>query len=507
MQPTRPVPAPLEELMRRWTGLRVVVVGDVVLDVWTSAGTRRMCREAPALAVQVRDSSYAVGGAANTAANLAAMGAQTTLVGVRGVDPAGARLESLLATADVTSRLLPVAGHMTPTKHRVVSEGQVLLRLDNGNSSQLSPRGAAQLLAGVRAALDEGPDALVVCDYGYGVGATSLPRLLLDRRSDIPLLVVDAHDLRPWAAVRPDLATPSFEEALRVLNGDGKRDAPPEAGEERVPWIEERRGPLLRATLASMLAVTLDVDGAVVLHGDESAYRTYGSPVVASRSVGAGDAFVAACTVALAAGGSLARAADLGQLAATVVTSADGTTVCSAAELMARVKSDNDSDAKIVDQQTLAYRAARYRDAGRRVVFTNGCFDVLHSGHVAYLQQARRLGDVLIVAVNSDASIRSLKGPMRPVNSQEDRMAVIAGLSAVDIVVMFDGVSPTALLEDVRPQIYAKGGDHRAELLPEAPLVERLGGEVKIMDYVPDRSTSILIERIRSRSPEVHSSP
>jgi D-beta-D-heptose 7-phosphate kinase / D-beta-D-heptose 1-phosphate adenosyltransferase len=144
-------------------------------------------------------------------------------------------------------------------------------------------------------------------------------------------------------------------------------------------------------------------------------------------------------------------------------------------------------------------RVAQARAKGARIVFTNGCFDVLHRGHVGYLSQARELGDVLVVAVNSDDSVRRLKGPGRPVNPQEDRAAVLAALGCVDHVVVFDEDSPARLIEAVRPDVYVKGGDYRPELIPEAELVHRLGGEVRALDYLPDRSTSAIIERIRRR--------
>jgi len=153
----------------------------------------------------------------------------------------------------------------------------------------------------------------------------------------------------------------------------------------------------------------------------------------------------------------------------------------------------------VVDHAELSALVEQHRQAGRRVVFTNGCFDVLHRGHVRYLDQARTLGDLLVVAVNSDDSVRRLKGPDRPVNPVEDRVAVLAALSCVDHVVVFEEDSPVALIEAVRPDVYVKGGDYPPEMVPEAPLVRRLGGQVHTLGYVPDRSTSAIIERIRSQ--------
>jgi len=212
--------------------------------------------------------------------------------------------------------------------------------------------------------------------------------------------------------------------------------------------------------------------------------------------------------LALAAGGDVPVAAELAQLAAGVTVGGTGTCLCTREALLATVGSGADQHgARVVDPAALAELVRRHRERGACVVFTNGCFDVLHRGHIGYLTQARQLGDVLIVAVNSDPSVRRLKGAERPINPLEDRVAVLAALSCVDHVVVFEEDSPAALLEAIRPDVYVKGGDYRPELVPEAPLVRRLGGEVRTLGYVPDRSTSAIIERIRSRGTVPGSAP
>jgi rfaE bifunctional protein nucleotidyltransferase chain/domain len=246
--------------------------------------------------------------------------------------------------------------------------------------------------------------------------------------------------------------------------------------------------------------VTLDADGAVVLAADREPLRTFARPVPASRTSGAGDAYVAAFTLALAAGVDPAEAAEVAQLAATGATRSAaarsaGTAMCDTTALLA---AGGATDHAVVGGSELVAQVAAHRERGRRIVFTNGCFDVLHRGHVGYLEQAKRLGDVLVVAVNSDDSVRRLKGADRPVNPVEDRVAVLAALSCVDHVVVFAEDTPANLIALVRPDVYVKGGDYRPELIPEAPLVRRLGGEVRTLDYLPDRSTSKIIEQIRA---------
>jgi rfaE bifunctional protein nucleotidyltransferase chain/domain len=210
--------------------------------------------------------------------------------------------------------------------------------------------------------------------------------------------------------------------------------------------------------------------------------------------------------LALAVGADVPVAAELAQLAALTTLGEPGTCVCSRAALLDAVR-PGPADPAAVDAAELVGIVRRHRERGARIVFTNGCFDVLHRGHVGYLAQARELGDVLIVAVNSDQSVRRLKGPQRPVNHVEDRVAVLAALACVDHVVVFEEDSPAALIEAIRPDVYVKGGDYPPDLVPEAPLVRRLHGEVRTLGYVPDRSTSAIIDRIRSRVPAPDGTP
>ncbi|WP_246248409.1 D-glycero-beta-D-manno-heptose 1-phosphate adenylyltransferase, partial [Micromonospora maritima] len=267
--------------------------------------------------------------------------------------------------------------------------------------------------------------------------------------------------------------------------------------------LAESRLPELRAhTGADVVAVTLDTEGAVVGGAEGSPRRSHSTPVPASHAVGAGDAYLAAMTLALAADAGLPTAAQLAQLAATITVADTGTCVCRREDLLAALGTGGEETGHpaLVGAEELTALVAEHRRAGRSVVFTNGCFDVLHPGHVRYLTQARALGDLLIVAVNSDGSVRRLKGPDRPVNPVEDRIALLAALACVDHVVVFEEDSPARLIEAVRPDVYVKGGDYPPEMVPEAPLVRRLGGQVRTLGYVPDRSTSAIIDRIRAQS-------
>lgn len=471
--------------------LRVAVLGDAILDGWLSGRCERLCPEAPVPVVQVTSTSHVPGGAANTAANLAALGARVRLVSVVGDDADGATLISELVGCGVDTRHVVVAaGRPTTAKRRVVVGDQLMLRVDEGASGPLDSVTGAAVVDAARAAI-VASDAVVLCDYDTGVLGDELPAVLRRMRNRMPLLAVDAHRLDRWRTLRPDLVTPNAAEAATVL---GMIIEP----HERVGVLQRCRAALHAATGASTVVVTLDRDGALLFAEGQPVHRTWARPAPDNHAAGAGDTFVAALTVAVGSGLSLTTAVELAQAAADVVTGRPGTAACTTVELADRLGTHHDS---AVDADRLAVLVAEHRAAGRRIVFTNGCFDVLHRGHVAYLNQARLLGDVLVVAVNADSGVRRLKGPSRPVNPAADRAAMLAALSCVDHVTIFEEDTPAELLRRLRPEVYAKGGDYTPHMLPEASIVAEYGGSVHIVDYVSDHSTTAVIDRIRATAP------
>ncbi len=248
-------------------------------------------------------------------------------------------------------------------------------------------------------------------------------------------------------------------------------------------------------TGADIVAVTLDVDGALVCERGKAPYRTWARPTSAVRACGAGDSYTAALALALASGATTPEAAELAQTAATVATAREGTQVCSINDLRLELAAGG---ATLTPPEQLVEVVAFHRRQGRRVVFTNGCFDILHRGHVDLLHRVKRLGDVLVVALNTDASVARLKGPTRPVNPLEDRAQVLAALGCVDHLTYFDEPVASGVVDLLQPHVYVKGGDYTPQMLPEAPHVEAYGGVVQILPYVEDRSTTSLIARIRS---------
>ncbi|MGK9221270.1 D-glycero-beta-D-manno-heptose 1-phosphate adenylyltransferase [Microbacterium sp. SA156] len=468
---------------------RVTVIGDFLLDGWWSGGISRLAREAPAPVVEVAERAWAPGGAANTAMNLAALGARVSAVGLIGTDHAGRLLRERLAAAGIdTARLRDVADARTTTKIRVVSGDQVMLRLDETQDSPWPADALARLVEDARDA-SAGADAQLICDYASTLLADEVVEALA-RLPRPPLRVVDAHDAARWRRAEPDVITPNAAEAERLVGAELG------TGEERVERAAAVADRLRAAAGAGAAVVTLDRSGTVLLRPGHPPVRTRAHPTPEKQASGAGDVFVAALTVAVASGAPLPVATELAQAAADVAVRKPGTCVCSLDELAAWVGRPSDA---ALDADELAERIAAHRRAGERVVFTNGCFDVLHRGHTSYLRQARRLGDVLVVAVNGDASVRRLEGPGRPVNSASDRANVLAALECVDYVTVFDEDTPAALIRRLRPHVYAKGGDYTPEMLAETADVHAVGGEVAILDYVSDHSTTEIIGRIRSR--------
>ena len=480
----------LSQLLDRFRGLDVLVIGTALVDRFLDGASDRLCREAPVPVVTASTDVRLPGGAGNTAMNLAALGARTRLVGVVGSDVEGFELRRRLEAGGVdTTGLLEVAGRSTPVKSRVMSRGQLLVRFDQGDTDDLDPRTEHRLVAAFRDAA-AGVDAVVVADYGGGV-LTAAVRAALAEHQQLGdrLLVVDAKDLTPYRELRPTAVKPNQSEASRLL---GHPIDPSSSPAELRRTGEE----LLAVTGAEIVALTLDRDGSITFEQGRPAHRTYSQPMQDSSATGAGDTFVAGLTLSLAARASTPSAAEVASAAATVVLHKPWTAVCGSEELRAQLAPE---EKWLRSRSELEEVLQQHRSRGRRVVFTNGCFDILHRGHISYLNDAKRLGDVLVVGLNDDGSVRALKGPDRPINRLEDRVEVLSALSCVDHIVSFGEPTAEAILRAVRPDVFAKGGDYTPEMLPEAPVMEELGGVTTILPYLSDRSTTAIVDRIRTR--------
>jgi D-beta-D-heptose 7-phosphate kinase/D-beta-D-heptose 1-phosphate adenosyltransferase len=480
----------LPSIVDDFEGRRVLVLGDAVLDVYLRGDADRLCREAPVPTVVLRDHADAPGAAANAAANLARLGASVTLLTVVGDDGAGERLAGILAGHGVdTSAVVAERGRATVAKHRLLADGQMLARFDEGSLHPPGRATVARLLDHLDAGFERA-DAVLVSDYGLGTLPRPVRRRLGELQRRRPRLVaLDAHDLTAWRDLRPTVVKPNYDELLALL-GLGHL-----AGPTRAELVEMQGARVLDATGAQVAAVTLDGDGAVILQRGQPPYRTYARAGARTGVAGAGDTYLAAFTLSLAAGAGAEVAAEVASAAAGIVVEKDGTALCSAVELREALHDDRKEVASL---DRLRNCVALHRQRGHRLVFTNGCFDILHPGHISYLNGAKAQGDVLIVGVNGDRSVARLKGAGRPINRLEDRVRVLAALSSVDHVVPFDGDTPLDLVDVVRPDVFVKGGDYTVDTIPEAARVRELGGEVRVLPYVEGRSTTGIIGRAAS---------
>jgi D-beta-D-heptose 7-phosphate kinase/D-beta-D-heptose 1-phosphate adenosyltransferase len=465
-----------------------------MLDSYVRGDASRLSREAPVPIVAVTGRVDAPGGAANTAVNLATLGAHSALVSIVGDDDEAERLRSALERSGVdAAALVTEPGRVTLAKERIVAADQMVVRVDTGSTDALDADTEDRLIEALEAGYERA-DVVIVSDYDYGVITPRVLARLRELQATTPKpLVVDARDLRRYRRLEATAVKPNYAEAIGLLGEPDQRGT-----KLRVAQIAANGERLLDVTGATIVAVTIDAEGVMVFERDAPPYRTYCRPRTDAQAAGGGDTFVATLALALASGAATPEATELASTAAAIVVGQPGTATCSADELIGALSV---SGKRVEGVDDLRRRADAYRAQGRRIVFTNGCFDILHRGHVTYLDRAKGLGDVLIVAVNTDASVSRLKGPGRPINSLDDRLMVLEALSCVDNVVAFDSDTPERLIEAVRPDVFAKGGDYSRESLPEADLVERLGGSVQILPLVDDRSTTGIIRRARTAEP------
>ncbi len=457
----------------------LLVVGDILLDRDVAGTVSRVCPDAPVPVLDETSATDRPGGAGLAALLAAAQGTEVALVTALADDPAGARLAELLTAAGVRVYPLRSPG-TTAEKIRLRAGGQTLLRLDRGGEPQVPaepPEAAVEVIATA--------GAVLASDYGRGLLRQPTLRAALAATS--APVVWDPHPKGPAAVPGARLVTPNLAE-LRQLTGDAGTGSPlstaTRAGHE-----------LRRRWRVGAVAVTTGADGAVLCHsGSTPLVVPPPSPVDSGTDTcGAGDRFAAAAATALAGGALVSEAVGEAVAAASAYVAAGG------AAGLHRGPGDRIDRATPGPAEELV---ARVRADGGTVVATGGCFDLLHAGHVATLQAARRLGDVLVVCLNSDRSVRGLKGPDRPLNTEADRAALLSALDCVDAVVVFDEPTPHAVLSRLRPDVWVKGGDYAgdgAPELPEAELVGSWGGRVVTVPYLAGRSTTATITAARQR--------
>jgi len=459
---------------------RVVVAGDVMLDQYLFGATSRISPEAPVPVVHVQKTDDRPGGAANVAVNLASLGTKTRLIGAVGNDAAADTLERLLTVHGIDCDFARVSDRPTITKTRVQSRGQQLIRLDQENATELRDNALVDALGKAVT----GAGAVVLSDYGKGALTDVGAMIAVCRKAGVPVLVdPKGRDFEKYRGAT--LLTPNQGE-FEAVAGHCATDA--ELAARGWQMVEELE--------LTALLVTRSEKGMMLLEtGNEPVFLSTQAREVFDVT-GAGDTVIATLAGALASGQSLASASALANIAAGLVVRKIGVATVTPGEIQVALHQRGQGGRGLVSRDELLVLVGEARARKERIVMTNGCFDILHAGHVAYLEEAKSLGDRLIVAVNDDDSVRRLKGESRPINALEDRMLVLAGLAAVDWVVSFADDTPAELIAAVLPDVLVKGGDYRPDEIAGGKEVLQNGGEVRVLNFRDGHSTSRIIEKL-----------
>jgi D-beta-D-heptose 7-phosphate kinase/D-beta-D-heptose 1-phosphate adenosyltransferase len=459
---------------------KVLVAGDVMLDRYLFGGTSRISPEAPVPVVHVQMAEDRAGGAANVAVNLASLGVSTVLVGLVGKDDEAQALQATLAKVDIDCRFVSVSDWPTTTKTRVQSRGQQLLRLDR---EQASSAGTDKMTSVLKKQL-KNVDAVVLSDYGKGALSDIKAMIEACRSAGLPVLVdpkgKDFDKYRGATIITPNQA--EFEAVAGVCETDAE-------------LVSRARTMISNLNLVALLVTRSEKGMLLIQNSNEPVFLKSRAREVFDVT-GAGDTVIAVLAGALASGQNIQSAAALSNLAAGLVVRKIGVASVTPSELRAALHRRGEGGRGLLSEDELLLLVKEAKSRGDKLVMTNGCFDVLHAGHVAYLEEAKSLGDHLIVAVNDDESVRRLKGESRPINALEDRMAVLAGLAAVDWVVAFEEDTPQRLISETLPDILVKGGDYKSDEIAGAKDVLKNGGEVRVLAFREGHSSSRIIDKL-----------
>lgn len=462
--------------------IQVLVVGDVMLDRYWRGGTHRISPEAPVPVVNVQQMEERPGGAGNVALNLSALGCQVSLFSLVGDDAAADILQGKLEEAGVVCHFERIANTPTITKLRIIDKNQQLIRLDFEESfHHIKPDALLQSYIKNLAKAD----AVILSDYAKGSLSQIQELIAQARKLNIPIFVdPKSNDFSIYR--HATVITPNQKEFEAVVGKCQDQDE-----------IIAKGSSLLQAQDLEALLITQGEHGMTLLRIGEEPLHLHAKTREVYDVTGAGDTVISVLAAAYGAGEDLAMSAILANTAAGIVVQKSGAATVSIPELRRTLQRQHASELGVLTEEELMIAVADARAHGETIVMTNGCFDILHPGHVAYLEEAKELGKRLIVAINDDESVRRLKGQDRPINPVADRMTVIAALRAVDWVVSFSEDTPARLISHVLPDILVKGGDYKPEEIAGADAVLANGGRVKVLQFVEGHSTASIVKKIR----------
>ena len=465
----------------------ILVIGDVMLDRYWFGDAVRLSPEAPVPIVNIKQIDDRPGGAGNVALNIAALGARVTLLGITGNDEAGRILLAQLAGAGVSHDIQCLADVPTITKLRVISRHQQLIRMDFEEKSPIFD--PIQLIQCYKNHL-KNIDLVILSDYGKGTLFDPQECIQLAIAANVPVLV-DPKGIDFSKYKNADLITPNLKEFEMIVGISANEQEIISKGQQ---FLEQHN--------INALLLTRGERGMTLIQRHEEEIHIPAHAREVFDVTGAGDTVIGVLGTAIAAGSSLRQAMGIANLAASLTVAKLGAATVSVPELQIALAGNATTiTGGIMNEEQLIIATAEARIKGKRIVFTNGCFDILHAGHVTYLQQAKQLGDYLIVAVNNDESLRQLKGPGRPINTVEQRMTVLAGLGVVDWVIAFDDHTPERLLKKLQPNILVKGGDYTIDEVVGADIVRAYGGDVRVLGVIKNLSTTDIINRTLQQHP------
>ncbi|WP_068715048.1 bifunctional D-glycero-beta-D-manno-heptose-7-phosphate kinase/D-glycero-beta-D-manno-heptose 1-phosphate adenylyltransferase HldE [Vibrio tritonius] len=460
----------------------VLIIGDVMLDRYWYGPTGRISPEAPVPVVKVEQNEERPGGAANVAMNIASLGGFAHIIGLTGQDEPAQVLENKLTSLKVSCDFVALPDYPTITKLRVLSRGQQLIRLDFEDKFENTD--ANLILSRMETALPK-VKAVILSDYAKGALEHVQQFIQKARAANVPVFIdPKGADFEPYRGAT--MLTPNMSEFEQVVGKVKSED----------DLVAKGLGLIEKYDLEALL-VTRSEHGMTLLRRGQDPFHLPTQAKEVYDVTGAGDTVISVLAASVSAGKSLDEACALANAAAGVVVGKLGTSTISTIELAEAVHGSRDSEFGVITEAKLIEAVKQARARGEKVVMTNGCFDILHAGHVSYLNNAAELGDRLIVAVNTDDSVKRLKGPGRPVNSTDRRMAVLAGLGAVDWVVPFSEDTPQRLISEVLPSLLVKGGDYQPEQIAGGKEVIAAGGEVRVLNFEDGCSTSEIIEAIK----------
>ncbi|MBU0686750.1 MAG: D-glycero-beta-D-manno-heptose-7-phosphate kinase [Candidatus Margulisbacteria bacterium] len=478
----------LKTFISKFKNKKILILGDLMLDEHIWSKVSRISPEAPVPIAAVQSISLVPGGCGNVAANVKTLGGTPIILSVIGKDSSGTKLITALKKLKISTKHILV-DNVRPTilKSRIIANSQQVVRVDRENKEKIEKNTQKRVLAAIKKLIRQ-CDAVVISDYGKGMVTPELAQsaIRLAKKYKKPITVdpkgTDYRKYRSATIITPNLkeakeATKIFEDSDAAILNMGKQ--------------------LLAKNKTKYILITRGKDGMSLFSSTSKARRIQAVPREVFDITGAGDTVIATLTLALSTGAEILDATTLANFAASVAISKIGTTPVAASELKERLQEHSFISQKVRNRKDLSKLVNQLKESGKTIVFTNGCFDLLHLGHVRYLKEAKKLGDILIIGLNSDASVKKLKGAGRPYTGQLERAEILAALEPVDYVTIFAESTPLELLKVVKPHVHVKGGDYQKGNLPEAKIVQRNGGKVVVVSLIKGKSTTKLIEKVR----------